>query len=768
MHQVLETGQAIHDLELHGPPSPRYKGTHDWLINLYPVPGADGEITGVGVTLTDLTQRKHAEAALHQSEARFAKAFHSSPVGLAINRISDGCFLDVNESFLHLIGYTHAEIVGKSWQTLEIFGDPGIIGEIEFQIHSTGRVQNQQIILRTKHGKLRTVLFSAEPLVLEQQECFISTCVNITERVRAQELVRRTADRLATIRGIDQAILKLHAPATIANAVVANIRTLIPCQHASVMLYDPASAQAQILTFWSELPVALPINQPFPLQADELPDGFLHGAPWIAPDLLNDVTADHTHPMLAAITPAPIGALLSIPLLVEWQMIGTLNLAATQPGAFTDEHVTIAQEIGDMLAIALHNARLVESLQQELAARARAEIALTTEHARVVRLKNEFMATMSHELRTPLAAVLGRSELLIEGVYESLNERQMVAMQTIAQSGKHLLTLINDILDYAKFESGQIALVLSETMVAKSCRDSVSLIGQAALAKQIALTVTLDAAVITIMADRRRLQQILVNLLENAIKFTPKGGEVGLEVHGDSAHEQAIFTVWDTGIGIAEADLPQLFQPFTQLDSGLSRQYEGTGLGLALVRRLTEAHNGSVTVTSTPKIGSRFSVTLPWHSSVAGAEQPTEPFPMLLPVVDRIERSKGASSSPAPLILLVEDRESNIAVLEDALPPYGYQVVVARDGLVALMRARETRPALILMDIQLPGLSGIDVIQQIRADPHLRQIPIIALTALVLPGDRERCLDAGADEYLAKPVSLRMLLATIAARLAHT
>jgi CheY-like chemotaxis protein len=344
----------------------------------------------------------------------------------------------------------------------------------------------------------------------------------------------------------------------------------------------------------------------------------------------------------------------------------------------------------------------------------------------------------------------------------------MVAMQTIAQSGKHLLTLINDILDYAKFESGQIALVLSETMVAKSCRDSVSLIGQAALAKQIALTVTLDAAVITIMADRRRLQQILVNLLENAIKFTPKGGEVGLEVHGDSAHEQAIFTVWDTGIGIAEADLPQLFQPFTQLDSGLSRQYEGTGLGLALVRRLTEAHNGSVTVTSTPKIGSRFSVTLPWHPSVAGAEQPTEPFPMLLPVVDRIERSKGASSSPAPLILLVEDRESNIAVLEDALPPYGYQVVVARDGLVALMRARETRPALILMDIQLPGLSGIDVIQQIRADPHLRQIPIIALTALVLPGDRERCLDAGADEYLAKPVSLRMLLATIAARLAHT
>jgi CheY-like chemotaxis protein/anti-sigma regulatory factor (Ser/Thr protein kinase) len=270
------------------------------------------------------------------------------------------------------------------------------------------------------------------------------------------------------------------------------------------------------------------------------------------------------------------------------------------------------------------------------------------------------------------------------------------------------------------------------------------------------------------MADQRRLQQILVNLLENAIKFTPKGGEVGLEVHGDLLHEQVTFTVWDTGIGIAEADLPQLFQPFTQLDSSLSRQYEGTGLGLALVRRLTEAHGGSVTVTSTPGSGSRFSITLPWHPDGLDAAERTEQIPTLRPVVDRIERSKGANSSPAPLILLVEDRESNIALLEDALPSYGYQVTVARDGHVALMRARETRPALILMDIQLPGLSGIDVIQQIRADAYLRQIPIIALTALVLPGDRERCLDAGADEYLAKPVSLRMLLATIADQLAHT
>ncbi|NTU80130.1 MAG: hypothetical protein HGA45_12110, partial [Chloroflexales bacterium] len=164
----------------------------------------------------------------------------------------------------------------------------------------------------------------------------------------------------------------------------------------------------------------------------------------------------------------------------------------------------------------------------------------------------------------------------------------------------------------SKIATGQLTLALGPVDVPLLCRLSTHMVAQQALTKQITLTSTLDSQLETIPADARRLTQILVNLLANAVKFTPAGGQVGLEVRGDAAQQTATFTVWDTGIGIAEDDLPRLFQPFVQLDSKLSRQYAGTGLGLALVQRLVQAHGGSVAVSSTPGQGSRFSVTLPW------------------------------------------------------------------------------------------------------------------------------------------------------------
>jgi len=362
------------------------------------------------------------------------------------------------------------------------------------------------------------------------------------------------------------------------------------------------------------------------------------------------------------------------------------------------------------------------------------------------------MATMSRELRTPLAAVLGRAELLQDQIYGPLNERQSAALRTVEQSGRHLLALINDILDYSRFEAGQIALDMAEVAVASVCRDSVRMVAPTALARQIRLTSTLDQLATTVQADGRRLQQILVNLLTNAVKFTPNGGEVGLEVRGDAARQLMIFAVRDTGIGIAEPDLGRLFQPFVQIDSRLSRQYEGTGLGLALVRRLAEAHGGSVSVASAPGQGSCFSVMLPWHPRPAEPAAPPEPAAPALPAPENQRHA---------LILLVEDSETNIEVIADYLPAHGYELAVVRDGGEVLALARNTPPALILMDIQLPVMDGITATQQIRADPALRDIPIVALTALVMPGDRERCLEAGADEYLAKPISMRTLLATI-------
>ena len=579
---------------------------------------------------------------------------------------------------------------------------------------------------------------------------------DVTGRVQAEQALQRTADRLATLRALDRATLEAHVPATIAHTILARVQALLSCQHADVILFDQNRVIQRLYTDSPALVAALPIGTQLLPNEHEAWQPMQIGLPWRDD---NVTPLSYRKPLADLLAAEQIGSLLSVPLFVQWQLVGTLNLASTVPGAFTDEHAAIAQEIGNTLALALHNAQLVESLQQELAARERAELALIAEHTRVVQLKNEFMATMSHELRTPLAAVLGHTELLLEQIYGPLTPRQLTALERITRSGQSLLTLINDILDYTKLEAGAIALSPGPLDLPSLCHDTLQLLGEPARAKQISLSLRLDPAVTRLVADAQRLQQILTNLLANAVKFSHVGGAVELAVQGDRQHEQVCFEVRDQGIGIAEADLGRLFQPFTQLDSRLSRQYEGTGLGLALVRRLAEAHGGSVGVASELGQGSTFWVRLPWAAGAAArqAGEVAEAEAREAREAAPIAREAG---KPAQ-VLLVEDHASNVAVIRDMLGVRGYGLVVAQEGGEALRLVSEERVDLVLMDIQLPGMSGVEVIRRMRAEVELSTVPIVALTALVMPGDRERCLAAGADEYLSKPVSAETLLVTI-------
>ncbi|AUI70350.1 PAS domain-containing sensor histidine kinase [Beggiatoa leptomitoformis] len=232
------------------------------------------------------------------------------------------------------------------------------------------------------------------------------------------------------------------------------------------------------------------------------------------------------------------------------------------------------------------------------------------ELAKMTRLKDEFLATMSHELRTPLNAVLGMAEALQEGVYGHLDVRQLRSVQIIENSGKHLLMLINDILDLSKIEAGKMHLTLGDVALDSLSQQCIEFIRPQAAKKNLKLTIQTDTAITTIQADRQRLRQILINLLNNAVKFTPDNGEIGLELKNDPATKKIHITVWDKGIGIAEADKEKLFKPFSQIDARLSRHYEGTGLGLALIYRLTLLHGGQVSVESEIGKGSRFTISL--------------------------------------------------------------------------------------------------------------------------------------------------------------
>ena len=562
-------------------------------------------------------------------------------------------------------------------------------------------------------------------------------------------------------------------------------------------------------------------------------------------------------------------------------------------------------------ATAIENAQLFAQSQQEITERKRAESALEAERAqlarrveertadlrtanaelaRAARMKDEFLASVSHELRTPLNAVLGISEALQEGVFGEMNEKQISSLRSIEESGRHLLELINDILDLSKVEAGKLELELAPMPVEAVCQASLRMVKQNAHKKRLRIHSSYDSAVTTVVADERRVKQVLVNLLSNAVKFTPEGGEIGLEVAGDEEAHAVSFTIWDTGIGIAEEHLAQLFQPFVQLDSRLSREYAGTGLGLSLVLRMVELHGGSVSVQSDVGQGSRFTVSFPWHpvdeepeqfggadlldappymapwhSVVIVEDSPSaqaqlkryfdgsggqvrlfgngqdalaaivaEPPDLIvldlflpdgsgLALLQKVRADGQTAQVPIlvvsvlddqaqimaagadyclvkpfsraqlhmalqavavkrngfvrqdtavshPLILLAEDHEANINTFSSYLIAKGFDLILARNGLEAVARAEADKPDLILMDIQMPQMNGLDAIRQIRhhVDTAVAHIPIVAVTALAMPGDKEACLDAGANGYLSKPISLRRLVDTIHDQLART
>ncbi|HLO13926.1 MAG TPA: response regulator [Anaerolineales bacterium] len=374
----------------------------------------------------------------------------------------------------------------------------------------------------------------------------------------------------------------------------------------------------------------------------------------------------------------------------------------------------------------------------------------TTELERALRAKDEFLANMSHELRTPLNAILGLSESLAEQTAGPLNEKQKKYITTINESGQHLLSLINDILDLAKIESAQIVLNINEVDLKRVCQASLRMIDELAYKKGQHVTLELDESIRSIWVDERRLKQILVNILSNAVKFTPENGALGLEVRGDQQEKRVMFTVWDHGIGISESDLKRLFQPFVQLDSGLAREATGTGLGLTLVAQMARLHGGSVTVESQAGKGSRFTVILPWEPALATDAA------LRLRSTGKFRAVKPGAQD-RPVILLIEDTRETTVMISDFLEANGYNVLAAREGVTGIDQARVIHPDLILIDIQIPNMDGLEVTRRLRADPNFRTVPIIALTALAMPGDRERCLAAGANDYMSKPVSLKKL-----------
>jgi signal transduction histidine kinase len=396
----------------------------------------------------------------------------------------------------------------------------------------------------------------------------------------------------------------------------------------------------------------------------------------------------------------------------------------------------VAARTADLRARAAANERLLAALRRErallagrVASRTEELCAANARLAEAMRAKDAFLVGMSHELRTPLNAILGLTAMLDEGLYGRLTPQQRQAVGTIAGSGQHLLSLINDILDLARIEAGREELHLGTVQPAEVCRAAAGMVAELARARGVTLSTRIAADAPPVRADGRRLRQILLNLLGNALKFTPAGGEVGLELASDAGGEAVRFTVWDTGAGIAEADHHRLFHAFTQVGGEPGRP-EGTGLGLALVARLARLHGGSVRLTSAAGAGSRFGVAIPRDLRFAGEPRPPD---------------------GSPAVLLVDDHEQTARDLAALVCGAGYRCVVTAGGAEDCDLLSALRPRAALVTLPVDDHQGTALLPRLRAR-LAPGTPIVALGSVLLDDSAERALAAGAAAHLPLPL----------------
>jgi signal transduction histidine kinase/DNA-binding response OmpR family regulator len=546
-------------------------------------------------------------------------------------------------------------------------------------------------------------------------------------QTRSRELAR-SVEELEALGEVGRAVSSTLDLQTVLSTIVARATDLAGCEGGLIYEYDEATTTFHLRAthrLSAELTTALRAAPP------RMGEGAIGLAaatrqPMQIADTL-DVDA-YQGPQREAAVAAGLRALLAVPLLRDTQIVGGLVLGRRTPGGWPLALVELMKTFATQSTLAIENARLFDELQEKTR-----QLETASKH------KSEFLANMSHELRTPLNAIIGFSEVLLERMFGELNDKQDEYLQDILSSGRHLLLLINDILDLSKIEAGRMELELGLFSLPEALEGSLTMLRERAARHGIGLSLAVAPGVGLVEADERKVKQVLFNLLSNAVKFTLDGGRVEVTAH--PAGGAVAIAVRDTGIGIAPEDQEQIFEEFRQAGQGASAEREGTGLGLALTRRFVELHGGSIRVESRVGVGSTFTVTLPLRRTPAPA--PVAELPVPEPAGD------------GPTVLLVEDDQRSADLLTLYLTGAGFRVAVARDGEEGLALARRLHPQGIALDIILPRLDGWEFLARAKADPELASIPVVIVSML---DERGKGFALGAADYLVKPVRREALL----------
>ncbi|TVT72197.1 MAG: PAS domain S-box protein [Denitromonas halophila] len=668
---------------------------------------AQGRLVGVLGVARDITTEHEARQRLDKARQMFSIAFQSSPLAISISELETGRYREVNDAFRKVFGYGADEARDHTSLELGLWPDSATRCAWRDEMVKHGGCVDYRTSLSARDGRTMRCSLSAGVIEIEGRAHVVAYVNDITDAEHAAEQLQRR-DRYQ--------------------------RALLDNFPFMVWLKDADSRY-------------LAVNAPFvkacAAESFEAVTGKTDFDVW--PQEVAERYREDDRAVLASASSRHLEALdetsseprwlevYKSPITVDGRIIGTVGFA---------RDITEKREAAEELARHRHH---LEDLVAERTA------ALET----ASRAKSTFLANMSHEIRTPLNAIIGLTQLMLRNQPQPDDARRL---DSVVSAGKHLLAIINDLLDISKIEAERMPLDIAGFEIARVADDAITLVQDGAEAKGLTLSVVVDPQVpARVTGDATRVGQILFNFVGNAVKFTQRGS-IRLRIRPLENTGNGVtlrFEIIDTGIGIEPDIQPRLFNAFEQGDPSTTRRYGGTGLGLAISRRLAELMGGSVGVSSTPGQGSTF-----WFTAHFGLVE-AEPAPLPEAPKAHTDASVPAHGFGQHRLLLVEDNEVNQYVAMELLAEVGLSADVAENGQQALALFTRQPYDLILMDMQMPVMDGLAATRAIRALPEGREVPILAMTANAFAEDRQRCTEAGMNDYLSKPFEPEQLYAVL-------
>ena len=678
---------------------------------------------------------RHTELA-----ARWLAAIVESSDDAILSKDLDGTITSWNRGAERMFGFTAAEAVGQSIRIIIPDDRLGEEDEVLDTIRRGDSIERFETVRRRKDGHRIAISLTVSPV-----KDASGAIVGASKIARDVSLERRAASRTAFLAEIGAVLAGSLDYETILKAV-ANLAVPAIADWCAVDVVRDGTLEQLAVAHGdpARIPLAATIRRRFANVPQSAPSVVRSGAPAFVPSIADQLgvpsSADEEE-RLRLVRLLGLRSYICVPLIAHGQTLGALTLVTAESGRlYSEDDLRFAQDVASRAALAVDNALAYDHVQ------------------RANRLKDEFLATLSHELRTPLNAIVGYARMIRSG--SITGDKQAKAIATLERNATSLSQIVEDVLDVSRIIAGKLRLDVQPVALPEIVERAVESILPAANAKGVGVNTVVDPRATPIAGDPERLQQVVWNLVSNAVKFTPRGGQVQIRVELVNSHVELV--VSDTGIGIRQEFVAHVFERFRQADAGSTRAHGGLGLGLAITRHLIELHGGTIHVSSGGEgTGATFRVKLPVMivHPMSGEERRVHP--------------RGPSSDatlPMPdlngvHVVAVDDDEDALALVRDILETAGARVTTVGSAPAALATLEHTPADVLIADIGLSGMDGYALIAQVRksSSPTLRAIPAAALTAYARSEDRAKALRFGFQMHLAKPIDPNELMAAVAA-----